>query len=162
MSHFPRVPVRFLIDNHDLLKSQAGVGTPSGGAGSVTDYRQTEELPVLTTIPGDTYNAPAPGARVNGNEIARRYPDGTLDIDYMKHKVIDALHIVKNKGTLNSVEEIALSVLFPSVFMFIDPLMTDYMTKVNLRITPFEATEVAMAVAEHLCKEHEYLLHARQ
>lgn len=161
-NNFSRVPVRFLTTNQDLLKAQAVPGqyNAAGGTADGTDYKLTEETASLQVIP-DQYRAPLD--RVNGNEMARRYPDGTLDIDYMKHKIIDALRIVKDQCALNAIQELALSVLFPTVFVGIyDPTMADTLCRVNLKITPHERDLVAMAVAEHLIQEHELLLHRRQ
>lgn len=158
MSHLPRMPVRFIPENNELLKSQAGVGTASAGAGSVTDYSQSDVVP--QTIMSDVYRAPLD--RMHGNEMARRYPDGTLDVDNMKHKVLDALHRAKCGMPLNALEELALSVLFPSSFMFYDPSLTGDLAKVNLKVTPDECAQVAQAVAAHLAYQFEYLRFKRQ
>lgn len=157
-NNFPRIPVRYLETNQELLKSQYGSNI-SGASHEATDYRNTEEVATLTTIP-DQYRAPLD--RMHGNEMARRNPDGTLDIDYMKHKVLDALKILKNKGTLNAIQELALSCVFPTVFQYVDPALSNTLARVNLKISPEECSMIAFAVADHLCQEHELLLHYRQ
>lgn len=159
MNYGPRMPVRFVPGNEEMLKSQAGIGPQSAGAGpGASDFAQTEDVP--TVAPYDHYRAPLD--RVHGNEMARRYPDGSLDVDYMKHKVLDALRKAKDGVQLNALEELALTVLFPTSFSYVDDGLTSDLAKVNLKITPMESMQVAQAVAEHLCYQYDYLRFKRQ
>lgn len=147
-SNLPRKPVRFIEANQELLKSQEGAaGQRKGG----TDYSKDIAAPTISGYSVGTYRTPAD--RVNGNEIFRRYPDGMLDLGYACNKVIDALHIAKQGGPLNSVQQAALSALFPMTFNYHDSNMVDHVRTVNCRITPMEAIVVARKVAAHLAEE---------
>lgn len=155
MSNYTRMPVRFVPQNQDLLKSQQ-----PGHAGQRlgTDYRPNEEV-VSKVGPGVQATYRMPPGRVNGNVLFRRYPNGALDLEYAVHKVVDALHRVKNSGgvdQLNSSEKSALSVLFPHSFDFVPPGMAAGVMTVNLRLSPAEVLQIKEAVATHLAEEMNY------
>lgn len=154
----PRVPVRFIDGNQELIKAQTGTATPGPGwAGqrAGTGYRGEEE--VYQQVPGgvvSSYRTPA--ERSSGNQLFRRYPNGLLDVAWAKHQVLDALHRAKDSGgqdQLNSLEKVALSVLFPHSFSYVDSAMVSQVASVQLRLTPDEVVEVRQAVARHLAEE---------
>lgn len=148
---FPRLPVRFVPANEELLKAQYA-GSESG----TTDAGVNETVPVARMEP--SYRT-APD-RISGNEMFRRYPNGMLDVDHAKHQVIDALHKVKDKGPLNSMEVVALSVLFPDLFAdhfgVVDSATIDAVRRVQLKLHPEETMAIAAAVAGHLAEEENY------
>ena len=147
MNNFSRVPVRYVSTNEDILKSEYA-GSKLGG----TDYKQTDTVPETAMVSQYRY----PADRVNGNEIFRRMPNGQLDIDYAAHKVIDAIHIVVNKGPLNAEQMTALSCLAPDTFQYIDPGMASSVLRATLRISVLECVEIMERVALHLAEEHAY------
>ncbi len=156
-----RVPVHLLPANQDLLKSQVGTATPGPGwAGQRrgdeggTDYRQEESAYQVGAGVLSSYRTPAD--RLNGNQLFRRYTSGALDVMWAAHQVIDALHRVKESGghdQLNSLEKVALSVLFPQSFSFVAPGMVSAVAAVQLRLSPLEVIQVREAVARHLAEE---------
>ena len=156
--NYIRMPVRFVPGNQELLKSQ--VGSASSGPGWAgqregTDYRPGEES-AYNVAPGVRPSYRTPPERVNGNPMFRRYPDGKLDVAYAVHQVVDALHRVKESGghdQLNSLEKIALSVLFPMSFQYVDPGMAPAVASVQLRLGPAELLMIREAVGGHLAEE---------
>ena len=156
--HTARMPVRFIPGNQDLLKSQVGTATEGpgwSGQREGTDYRPNEE-PVSTVGAGVCASYRSPSDRVNGNALFRRYPNGDLDIVSAVHCVVDALHRAKESGgmdQLNSLEKVALSVLFPTQFTDMDPMMVSSVAAVQLRLSPLEIMQVRGTVARHLAEE---------
>lgn len=154
----PRMPVRFIPGNAELLKSQVGTASPGPGwAGQRegTDYRGEEE-PVSHVGAGVLSSYRTPADRINGNEMFRRYPGGELDIACALHKLVDALRRVKQSGghdQLNSLEKVALSVLFPQSFSYVDQSMIASVSAVQLRLSPLEIIQLREAVARHLAEE---------
>lgn len=162
MSNYTRLPVRFIPGNQDLLKSQTGTASPGPGwAGQRqggTDWQPGDaSAPVHPPGVQPTYRTPPD--RVINNQLFRRYPNGALDIEYAKHLVVDALHRVKDSGgvdQLNSLEKVALGVLFPMSFDFVAPNMVESVATVQLRLAPAELLLIREAVARHLAAEVNY------
>jgi hypothetical protein len=160
MSHLPRMPVRFVDSNAELLTGQDLSKAVSGGTAneSLTDWKRLNENemdmgPEMPCIE-PTYRTPAD--RVNGNEMFRRMPNGDLDVEYAKHKVVDALHKVKDKGNVTNMEKLALSILFPEVIMTVDPRLLEPIARVQMRLAPWELDLVRRAAAKHLQEEMQY------
>jgi len=157
MSQFTRKPVNLIEANEELLDIQKAVAADmrhsTDFSGSLEDAYPAQMEPQYRT----------PTDRVNGAEMFRRYPDGQLDVDYAKHKVIDAVHRVRDGVALASLDQVALSCLFPHTFSYVDSGMLASMRAVNLRISPEEAMKVAMVVSEHLQSEMVFMhsSHAR-
>lgn len=144
----PRVPVRFLAHNQDLVKAQAGQSHEA------TDY--SEEVTVARVLPGVQPSYRVPADRECGNEMFRRYTNGMLDMEYATHKIVHALHLARDAGTadvLNSLDKVALSVLFPMSFDYVGSGMVDHVARVQLRLTPQEVQALRMKVAAHLAEE---------
>jgi hypothetical protein len=181
MYNLPRLPVRFISENADLLKSQTdevdlkkgaeelasvqdtvrkgllakNMEALSGGhAGAGTDWSETEH--VASVPAGVEPQFRAPGDRNIGNVLFRRHPDGSLDVDAAKHVVVDMVHKVKDKLPLTELEKITLGILFPMVFEFVDPRLSESMMRVHLRLTPWEVALVNERVAAHLTAEMSY------
>ena len=150
MSHLPRVPVQFLTQNQELLKSQESM---AGGAPGATDYKQDQDAPVAIPEP----QMRAPGDRNIGNLLFRRNPDGTLDVEAAKMVVVDIIHRAKDLLPLTEQEKIVLGCFFPMQFPgFIDQRLVKQITAVQLRLAPWEVMDVAMAVSSHLMQEMSY------
>lgn len=151
MNNLPKVPVRLLPQNDELLKSTAGQ------APGATDYSQTESLASISGPQSASYRTPPD--RVCGNEFFRRYISGVLDLKYAVNKVVDALHRAKDSGgvdQLNNEEKTALSILFPLQFTFIDSSMASQVAATHLRLSPMECEAIRQAVASHIQEELNY------
>ena len=162
MSNYTRLPVRFVPGNQELLKSQTGTATPGPGWSGQrpgTDWRPGE-VSAVQLGQGVVAQYRTPPDRVSGNQMFRRYPNGDLDIESAKNCVVDALHRVKDSGgtseQLNSLERVALSVLFPMSFSHVPPGMSGSVAAVQLRVSPAELIMVREVVARHLAEEANY------
>jgi len=157
-NNMSRVPVRFIPGNEDLLKSQVGTASPGPGwAGQRegTDYRPEEEQ-AYKVGGGVCPSYRTPTDRVSGNQMFRRYANGDLDVGVALHHVVDALHRAKMSAghdQLNSLEKVALSVLFPQSFSYVDAGMAGSVATVQLRLSPLEIVQIREAVARHLAEE---------
>jgi len=157
MSHFPRKPVRFIEANDELLDIQKAVASDMRTS---TDYGG----PTETAYPAQSEpQYRTPHDRVSGNEMFRRYPDGSLDYAYAKDKVVEAVHKVRDGGVLTSVERVALSCMFPHMFSGVDSGVSAAVRAVNLRLSAEESMKVALLVAKHLSQEMSFMhsSHAR-
>lgn len=144
MSNLPRVPVRLVEENQDLLKSQNEMmPTP------MTDYKNNVDVPEAKMEA--TYRAPS--GRNLGNQSFRRYADGTLDIDAAKNVVIDAVHKAKDHGDLTELEKLVLTIVFPMYFAFVDARLIGPLTAVQLRLSPSEVMQIQQVVVAHLITE---------
>jgi hypothetical protein len=143
------MPVRFIKEHEELLKSQEA---SSGGRAGATDYAHTE--PETTAVMEPQFRAP--GDRNIGNVLFRRNPDASLDLENAKNVVVDAIHKVKDKSPLTNLEELVLSIMFPLMFTFVDPRLAGPMAAVHLRLAPHEITMIQAKVAAHLTAEMSY------
>jgi len=146
MSHFPRLPVRFIAENSELLKSQ------EVGLNKSIDYQLTESVPEARMEP----QFRAPGDRNLGNVLFRRNPDGSLDVEAAKHVVVDMIHKVKDQMALTELEKLVLGILFPLAFDFVDPRLAKPLTAVHLKLAPWEVMLIASKVSAHLIAEMNY------
>ncbi len=157
MNHFSRKPVTQIETNDDLLDMQKAIAADQQRS---TDFSGATE----DVYPGHMEaQYRTPHDRVNGNEMFRRYPDGKLDFDYAKHKVVEAIHAVRDGVALTPMDETALSCLFPAIFSSVDAGMSASMRAVNLKISPEEHARIVESVSLHLGAEMQFLLscHAR-
>lgn len=140
MSHFSRLPVRFIEENSELLKSQTqevAVGPMSlllKGAAITRPNERSVDLEALAksealsgghagagtdytrdeTIPAEEMRAQfrAPRDRNLGNVLFRRNLDSTLDVEAAKHVVIDAIHAaIDSAGNLGTLNDLQQMVL---------------------------------------------------
>lgn len=148
-SNLPRRPVRFVEQNADLLKSQAGI---AGQSKTATDFN--ENVPHGTiSRPTSSYRTPVD--RVSGNEFFRRYITGELDVPYAVSKVLDAIHRAKDSGgidQLNGEEKTVLGAIFPLQFG-ISTAVAASMAMVQQRLTSIEVEQIRQTVAAHLQEE---------
>lgn len=150
-NHYSRIPVRYLPSNQDMIKSM-----DAGQAEGNTDY--VNDTKVGTVAAGVQSSYRTPSDRVNGNVMFRRYLDGSLDMEYACHQVIDAVHRAKyGAAPLYTQEQVALEILFPASFSGeIDPLMAASVAAVNLSLIPEEQAMIRAKVAAHLAEEMNY------
>lgn len=155
--NYTRVPVRFIESNKELLKSQTpGLGWT--GPRPPSDWQPGQ----VSAVQGPTGVQPTyrtPVGRVNGNELFRRYPSGQLDVQHAVNTVLNALHRAKDSAgvnQLNSMEQTALSCLFPGSFDYIAPDMAPSVATVQLRLSPAEVSLIRTKVAQHLAEEMNY------
>ena len=145
MFDLTRKPVRFIEGNQELLDIQKST---SGESKIVGDYTYPE---AVGTVHGPVYRRPLD--RESGNELFRRYPDGTLDMDAACHVIIDAIHRVRDGGPLTGIEMTALSCCFPSAFSAVDQGMSSARRAVSLRLSDSERVQLSLKVATHLAEE---------
>jgi len=154
MSHLPRVPIRFIEENAEILdgfEKSLDAGQRLNGTNQVTD----EDVVHVTM--GQSYRT-APG-RTYGNVFFRREPDGSLCYDYAVGNVVDALHRHKDGVALNGVEEVALAVLFPETLGGLHNNGTlAAMAAIQLKLSPGEIFHLRQLVAGHLANEMAYTL----
>jgi hypothetical protein len=159
MSHLPRVPIRFIQENDEILDGftkSLDSGQRMGGTDQLTD------VDVVQIRMGESYRT-APG-RTDGNTFFRREPNGSLCYAHAVDKIVDAIHRVKDKIVLNGVEAVALSVLFPEALGHLYEGSTLAATAaIQLRLSPGEILQLTQLVAAHLDHEMAYMLssHAR-
>lgn len=127
------------------LNIQKALGMKNEG----TDYVESETVPTVQV--GTSYRVPV--GRTNGNTMFRRYMDNTLDIQYAADKIIDAIHTHVDGGILTNIEELALSVCFPSAFYFLDSEVALAMRDVNLQLSADEVRVIRHRVASQLLEE---------
>ncbi len=149
--NFSKKPVRFIEGNKELLKAQSDLNSQAGAEKGATNMKITESAYQVPSGVVASYRVPY--GRDNGNVMFRRYPNGLLDYEYAKHKIMNALHTAKEEGVLNSLEKTALSVLFPGVFTYLDPSVAPAVRDVNLRISAEEACELRCIVCAFLKEE---------
>lgn len=145
-SNFPRLPVRFLEQNQELLKS---LYTHKDDH---PNYEQTEDVPTAHMEP----QFRAPGERNLGNLVFRRLPDGSLDIEAAKMVVVDIIHKIKDGLMPTELEKLVVGCCFPLQFPYVDGRLAKQISAVQLKITPWEMAMVTQAVAEHLSQEMSY------
>jgi hypothetical protein len=70
--------------------------------------------------------------RNNGNEVLRRYPNGTLDMEYATHKIISVLNTIQDRGFITDHEKAIVALVLPDQFKeLIDPKIAATMTKIS-------------------------------
>lgn len=151
MSHFPKVPVRFIADNDELLKAQSGAGSLAGQP--MTDHAVQEHIPQQNAA---SVHFRAPYDRVNGNVMFRRYPDGQLDVDNSVAILMRILNAQKDGAPLTVQEKLAIQCVFPTIFPHEDPSLLESLRSVNLRITPLECLMLAIECGKHLAEQENF------
>ncbi len=153
MNTLPKIPVRFIEGNQELLKS---MGADYSEVEGKTDYVNDTDAPTIPAGVQPSYRTPHD--RVNGNVMFRRYLTGSLDMDYACQQVIDAIHRAKyGAAPLYEQEAVALSVLFPLHFSdTVDPLMAAAVAAVNIKLIPEEQAMIRAKVAARLAEEMNY------
>jgi hypothetical protein len=121
---------------------------------SVTNYR-SNTFPVPIGHVGSEYQVPA--GRTLGNTVFRRDINGTLDLDYAKHYVVDCIHKYKDDTSqLTDLEKLVLSTFFAPVFDYVDPVVAAKMRVIQFRLQDYEVFQISQAVAMHLEAEMVY------
>lgn len=151
MFNLPRVPIRFMPEQAELLKSMTST---SGGEAGATDWKDQEHAPSVPE--GVVPQFRAPGDRNLGNVLFRRNPDSTLDLEAAKDVVVDMIHKVRDKSPLTELEKLTLGIMMPLVFDFVDARLAGPMMAVHLKLTPWEISMINDKVAAHLTAEMNY------
>lgn len=178
MHNLPRLPIRYMTEQAELLKSltdevdlkkgaaslteanrpgdslSKSMESIAGGHAGGTDWETTEPVPKVPE--GVVPQFRAPGDRNIGNQLFRRNPDGSLDVDAAKHVVVDMVHKVKDGLPLTELEKMTLGIMMPLVFDFVDPRLATPMMAIHLKLTPWEVMLVNERVAAHLTAEMSY------
>lgn len=125
MSNGIRVPLH-------LQKSLTG-STQETVASWVADV-SCKPVERAASVHGD-YRVPV--GRASGNRVFRRYHDGSLDVDAAAALVVDLVNQLK-RGVLplTDTDKVILSVHFPDVFDFMDPIVA-----AKFRIAQFDLTQ---------------------
>ena len=84
--------------------------------------------------------------------IIRRYPDGSLDMEWAKNMVIDAVHGLAYPHTLRPIHHALLTVIFPDRFQTMEPMQADLMTQ----LSSTEKTKLAGIVENQLLEEENW------
>lgn len=146
----PRVPVYMVPGNASLLK-----GASAGAESGATDFRMDNDYATVTMPMTQSYRYPAD--RVNGNEVFRRYLNGTLDLGYAKDKAVDAIHKVKRRSPLLPEDCHVLVSLFPGVHEIVSVCSEYGIIPANAfiisKISPMEIDAVRQLVAAHFAEE---------
>lgn len=176
-SNLPRLPIRFITEHAEMLKSQTAdvdvvqgaedmrvlrsdvqrgalaksIEVISGGHSGGTDWESEESVPSVPQ--GVQPQFRAPGDRNIGNVLFRRNPDGSLDLDAAMNVVVDMVHKTKDLLPLTELEMLTLGILFPLVYDFVDPRLATSMMAVHLRLAPWEVVQIQQLVAAHLASE---------
>jgi hypothetical protein len=108
-------------------------------AKSATSYRPGKVHPM-------SYRTP--DGRNVGCEQIRRYPNGTLDVKYVAHKIINLIHKAQDGGHLTSFEMALLSVILPDQFKLVDQSIAKTMAKISKEEKALVAIEVMRHVGE--------------
>ncbi len=61
----------------------------------------------------------------------RRYPDGTLDFEWAKNLVLDAVHNLSTPENLRPIHQAFLTVIFPLRFRMMEPKLADLRTQLS-------------------------------
>lgn len=153
MNNFPKIPVRFLEQNQELLKSQEVLS--GGSAGTGTDFKAEVLSGQVEAKVVSSFNAPVD--RVNGNVLFRRLPNGELDYEAAKHIIVDILHKEKDKAYLTTQEQLALGCIFPTLVPYVAESFVSTIREINFRLSDMECMTLSALVAAHISAENNYM-----
>jgi len=162
MSHLPKMPVRFVTANNEILEGfSKSVSQPArfGGTDAGQSLDGTDvcmDVDAVQVKMGHTYRT-APG-RTYGNKLFRRLPSGDLDYGYAVGTIVDSLRMLKEGvAPLNGMQKTALAVLFPVTLGSLDEAGAIAATAaVQLKLSPGEVMQLRQLVAEHLYRSELY------
>jgi len=84
--------------------------------------------------------------------IIRRNPDGTLDYEWAKNMVIDAVHNAAHEAGNRPIHMALLTIIFPEKYRKMEPMQADLMTQFG----PSEKSKVRQLVEAQLKEEENY------
>ena len=117
--------------------------------------KSTSYIPgdLYPTMYRDQYNDRTILPRNEGCTPLRRYPNGTLDFDYVMNIVIDLVHKAQSGGYLTEFEKAVLAVILPDKFSeLIDQKIARTMANLSLE----ERMLLALKVERHMNEEMNY------
>ena len=115
----------------NLRKADDGIGVSGTTEAGAPTWRDPLNHPYSHRNPADQESTKD---RAIGNPMARRYPDGFLDYEYLMHQVIDVVHKVKDGEVLMPTEEALLNLANPDF----ETSFTPELSKVYIRINDEE------------------------
>lgn len=149
----PRIPlnVQKLMAEKSLNKSTSALNQGSASpAGDVMEWVADSAFQTETRPAGIQSDYRVDIFRTSGNQVFRRYHDGRLDIEAAKNVVVEVVNKVKWGVTPpTDMEKLILSVYFPDVFDFMDPIVAAKMRAAQMNLSQQEIQLVATLVAKH-------------
>lgn len=166
----PRIPLHIqhlLQERSDGLSKSVG-GEPALGqgmhspAGAVAEWTADMAFEAKQFAPGIVHDYRVDINRTSGNQIFRRYHTGMLDVDAACAVVIEILDQARDNNyhvqPLTDLQKLILSVIFPSVFNFMDPVVAEKMRAAQMNLSPQECQLIAVKVTKHLAEIMNYIL----
>lgn len=151
MTHFPRVPLNMTYP--DLYKSE-----PMSGAAFTNN--QIQAFDVTDGKMGPEYRTPE--NRVNGNEVFRRLPNGSIDMDAAVSRVLNAVSNLKFGNPMNDMDCTILVACFPEAvgnrIPGADVAVAKASIRTKLRVSELEISDIAALTALKLVELHEWLV----
>lgn len=136
----PRVPL--YIQHPEMVKATGAQVNPSW-----------ESFAPNTTYEPNYKTQPFPERpSTHAMSIIRRYPDGTLDYEWAKNMVIDAVHNRHAPHGLLPIHQALLTVVFPEKFRAIEPMQAEIMTQ----FSPSEKEKVKQLVVAQMKEEENW------
>ena len=136
----PNIPINRVVDKEKLVKALDGYA-PS--------WRDPITHPYKHNNP---QSDPKTADRFVGNQMARRYVNGALDMDYLLHQVIEVIHKIKEGEVLTPPEESLLALINPA---FKTPI-TEGLAKTYLRVTDDEVNLLRLKLQLFLAAERNW------
>jgi hypothetical protein len=128
-------------------------------AGLVSEWVSDVACQPMHYAPGIVHDYRVDINRTSGNQVFRRYHDGTLDVMAAKHVVIEVIEQARNGvQPLTDLQKLILSVIFPGVFNFEDPLVVEKMRAAQMNLSLDECQLVAVKVAQHLAEAMKFIV----
>jgi uncharacterized protein YqcC (DUF446 family) len=115
--HGSRIPLHFQQPN--LVKATGAQINPS--------YESFAPHQVFTPQYKTLWSADRP--TTHAMSMIRRYPDGTLDYQWAKNIIIDAIHKMQYPNSLLPTEMALISVVFPDKFKVMEPMQANILTQ---------------------------------
>lgn len=168
MSTSPRIPLHIqkLMQESEMKKSVGGEPALGQGlhspAGAVAEWTSDMAFEAKQFAPGIVHDYRVDINRTSGNQIFRRFHNGQLDVDAAKAVVIEILDQARDNNyhiqPLTDLQQLILSVIFPSVFNFMDPVVAEKMRAAQMNLSPQECQLVAIKVVQHLAQIMNYVV----
>lgn len=125
------VPLNRRVDNDKIKKQTSFIS----GETHPLEYRNQHNDKTVLPV------------RNEGCTMLRRYPNGLLDFDYVKHQIVDVLHKLQDGGFVTEMEKAVLALVLPNEFgTLIDKKIAATMARVSTQ----EKEMLKTLVMQHL------------
>ena len=139
MSNYgPKIPLH--IQNPALAKAQGA--KPQGNPSYRTNIQHESKY--------KTQGADRPNTHMMS--VIRRNPDGTLDFQWAKNMVLDAVHNMSYPNALLPIHNALITIVFPERFRQMEPMQADLMTQ----LSNSEKQQVRQLVEDQLLEEENW------